>query len=409
MARPRLVVLGSGFAGYSLARNVSRDDFELTIVAPRNYFVFTPLLPSAVVGTVELRSILEPVRRRVRGARMVEAEATAVDFAARSVRCRSTVTGEEVTLPFDLLVIAVGCSIADYGVAGVAEHALCLQDVADARAIRGRVLEQLAAADLPGLPEEEVRRRVTFVVCGGGATGVEIAAELHDLLEDELRATFPEVARHARVLLLEATTRLLGGFDEALADYTREHFGREGIEVRTSAPVARIARDRVVLADGEEVPCGMVTWAGGLATRPLVRGLGLELDGRGRLLVDRTLRLPGATGVFALGDCAAFGDPPLPATAQVAQQQGKHLARVLRLESRGRTAPEFRFRSYGMLAYIGGGHALADLPQVKWSGRAAWLFWRSVYLTKLVSLANKVKVLFDWGKAAVFGRDTSRF
>jgi NADH:ubiquinone reductase (non-electrogenic) len=254
-----------------------------------------------------------------------------------------------------------------------------------------------------------VRRRLTFVVCGGGATGVEIAAELHDLLDDELRATFPEVARLSRVLLLEATPRLLGGFDEALADYTHEHFGREGIEVRTSTPVGRIERDRVVLADGEEVPCGMVLWAGGLAARPLVRGLGLPLDGRGRLRVDRSLRLPGVTGGFALGDCAACGDPPLPATAQVAQQQGKHLARVLRLEASGRRAPDFKFRSYGMLAYIGGGEALADLPQVKWSGRAAWLFWRSVYLTKLVSLANKVKVLFDWGKAAVFGRDTSRF
>ena len=409
MALPRVVILGSGFAGYSLARNLSRDDFEVTLVAPRNYFGFTPLLPSAVVGTVEFRSILEPVRRRVRGARMVEAEATAVDFAERTVRCRAVVTGEELTLPFDLLVVAVGCAVADYGVPGVAEHALCLQDVGDARAIRGRVLEQLAAADLPGLPEEEVKRRVTFVVCGGGATGVEIAAELDDLLDDELRATFPEVARLSRVLLLEAGPRLLTGFDEALADYTREHFGHAGIEVRTSTPVARIERERVVLADGEEVPCGMVLWAGGLAARPLVRELGLPLDERGRLRVDASLRLPGVIGAFALGDCAACGEPPLPATAQVAQQQGKHLARVLRLEASGRAAPEFRFRSYGMLAYIGGGQALADLPQVKWSGRAAWLFWRSVYLTKLVSLANKVKVLFDWGKAAVFGRDTSRF
>jgi NADH:ubiquinone reductase (non-electrogenic) len=409
MARPRLVILGSGFAGYSLARNLQRDQFETTIVAPRNYFVFTPLLPSALVGTVEFRSILEPVRRRVRGARMVEAEATAVDVAARTVQCRAVVTGEELILPFDLLVVAVGCAVADYGVAGVAEHALSLQDVGDARAIRGRVLEQLAAADLPGLPEEEVRRRLTFVVCGGGATGVEIAAELHDFLDDELRATFPEVARLSRVLLLEATPRLLGGFDEALADYTHEHFGREGIEVRTSTPVARIERDRVVLADGEEVPCGMVLWAGGLAARPLVRGLGLPLDGRGRLRVDRSLRLPGLTGGFALGDCAACGDPPLPATAQVAQQQGNHLARALRLEARGRHAPPFELTNRGMLAYIGAGQALADLPQVKWSGRTAWLFWRSVYLTKLVSLANKVKVLFDWAKAAVFGRDTSRF
>src|SRR6185436_14105709 len=409
MAPPKLVILGSGFGGYSLARNLPRGTFDATVVSPRNYFVFSPLLPSAVVGTVEFRSILEPVRRRVREVRMVEAAAERVDWNARVVHCRSAVSDEQLAVPFDLLVIAVGAALADYGVPGVAEHALHLQDVGDARAIRSRVLLQLSRADLPGLAEEEVRRRLTFVVCGGGATGVEIAAEVHDLLEEELREVFPRVARLSRVVLLEAAPRLLGGFDAALAEYTGAHFKREGIEVRTSTPVKSIEADRVVLADGSEVPCGMVVWAGGLAPRPFVRELGLGLDERGRLLVDRALRLPGVSGGFAIGDCAACAEAPVPATAQVAQQQGKHLARSLRLIVSGRPPRPFDFRNLGMLAYIGGRQALADLPQVKWSGRIAWLFWRSVYLTKLVSLANKVKVLFDWGKAAVFGRDTSRF
>jgi len=409
MAPPRLVILGSGFGGYSLARNLRRGPFEVTVVSPRNYFVFSPLLPSAVVGTVELRSILEPVRRRVRSARLVEAKAERVDWDARVVHCRSAVSDEQLAIPFDFLVVAVGAAVADYGIPGVAEHALHLQDIGDARAIRGRVLLQLARADLPGLPDEEVRRRLTLVVCGGGATGVEIAAEVHDLLEEELREVFPNVARRARVVLLEAAPRLLGGFDAALAEYTGAHFRREGIEVRTSTPVGRIEADRVVLADGSEVPYGMVVWAGGLAPRPFVRELALPLDPRGRLLVDRELRLPGRSGAFAIGDCAACAEEPVPATAQVAQQQGKHLARSLRLVASGHQPRPFDFRNLGMLAYIGGHQALADLPQVKWSGRVAWLFWRSVYLTKLVSLANKVKVLFDWAKAAAFGRDTSRF
>src|SRR5437763_1015648 len=174
MPPPRLVVLGAGFAGYSLLRSLPRDLVEATVVSPRNYFVFTPLLPSAVGGTVEFRSIVEPVRRRVRQARMREA-----------------------------------------------------------------------------------RKRLTFVVCGGGATGVELAAELHDLLADELREVFPNVARLARVVVLEATPRLLGGFDAALADYTREHFGRGGIDVRTSTVVAQVEADRVLLADGTEVRCGL--------------------------------------------------------------------------------------------------------------------------------------------------------
>jgi NADH:ubiquinone reductase (non-electrogenic) len=405
----RLVILGSGFGGYSLAKSASTDLFEVTVVSPRNYFVFSPLLPSAVVGTVEFRSILEPVRRRVRHVHMVEASAERVDWEDRVVHCRSSVSSEQLAIGYDLLVVAVGAAAADYGVPGVAEHALGLQDISDARALRSRILLQLSRADLPGLDEREVEKRLTFVVCGGGATGVEIAAEVHDFLAEELREVFPRVARKARVVLLEAAQRLLGGFDAALAEYTSSHFLREGIEVRTSTPVARVEAERVVLADGTELPCGMVVWAGGLAPRPFVRSLGLPLDPRGRLVVDRTLRLPGVTGAFALGDCAACGDPPLPATAQVAQQQGKHLARALRIEAKGGHPPPFDYTNFGMLAYIGGHQALADLPQVKWSGRVAWLFWRSVYLTKLVSLANKVKVLFDWAKAAVFGRDTSRF
>lgn len=409
MVPPKLVILGSGFGGYSLARNLPRGVFDTTVVSPRNYFVFSPLLPSAVVGTVEFRSILEPVRRRVRSVRMVEAAAERVDWEARAVHCRSAVSDEQLAIPFDLLAIAVGAALADYGIPGVAEHALSLQDVGDAREIRSRVLQQLARADLPGLAEEEVRRRLTFVVCGGGATGVEIAAEVHDLLDEELREVFPRVARLARVVLLEAAPRLLGGFDAALAEYTSAHFLRGGIEVRTSTPVARVEADRVVLADGSEVPCGMVVWAGGLAPRPFVRALGLQLDERGRLVIDRCLRLPGRSATFALGDCAACPEAPVPATAQVAQQQGKHLARSLRLVASGRPPRPFDFRNLGMLAYIGGHQALADLPHVRWSGRVAWLFWRSVYLTKLVSLANKVKVLFDWAKAAAFGRDTSRF
>jgi NADH:quinone reductase (non-electrogenic) len=142
---------------------------------------------------------------------------------------------------------------------------------------------------------------------------------------------------------------------------------------------------------------------------PLLQSLGEPLTPRGRLPVDPCLRLPSHPEVYALGDCASLGDPALPATAQVAQQQGNYLARALDRQRQGKPVQPFRFKASGMLAYIGGGEALADLPKVKWSGRGAWLFWRSVYLTKLVSFANKSKVLFDWAKARLFGRDLSRF
>lgn len=409
LERPRLVVLGCGFGGYSLLSRLDPRRFDATLIAPRNYFLFYPLLASATVGTVEFRSIVEPSLRRLRGIRVLEAEATAVDLERRTVACRAAVGEDRFEVGYDLLVIAVGTAVADFGVEGVAEHALRLKTVEDARAVRKGILDCFAAAELPDLDQGEVERRLTFVICGGGATGVEVAAEIHDLLERELARAHPRLAGRARVILIEALGRILSGFDEALASYTQKHFSREGVEVRTGARVARLGPGSVELAGGERIPCALVVWAGGNTPVPLVAGLDAAKTEHGRLIVDHRLRLPGHADLYALGDCATFGDAPLAATAQVAQQQGKYLARALVRRRRGKPVKPFKFHSFGMLAYIGGGEALADLPGVKWSGRSAWLFWRSVYLTKLVSLANKVKVLFDWIKGRLFGRDLSRF
>ncbi len=402
---PKLLVLGSGFGGFSLLSKLDARDWDATLLSPRNYFLFTPLLPSAASGSVEFRSILEPTRRRLRGIRVIEGLAESVDWDGRQVHCVGAVGGERFTLPYDHLVISVGAAVGDYGVPGVKEHALKLASVEDARAVRRGVLEQFARAEVPGLTVEEQRQRLTFVVCGGGPTGVEIAAEIDDLIDEELHASYSDLVPQARVVLVEALERLLTSFDEALGDYTKRHFLHSGIEVRTGSKVKAIDPDRVILEDGEVIPCGLVLWAGGNAPVPFIAALGSAR----RLAVDEFLRLPGRENVYALGDCAAVGNPPLPATAQVAQQQGAYLAKALKRLRQSQSVEPFRFKASGMLAYIGGGEALADLPQVKWSGRGAWLFWRSVYLTKLVSPANKIKVLFDWIKARLFGRDLSRF
>ncbi len=191
---PRLLVLGSGFSGYSLLYRLRSRPWDATLLSPRNYFLFTPLLPSAVSGSVEFRSILEPTRSRLRRARVIEGFADAVDWENRQVRCRGAVGGESFLLPYDILVIAVGAAVADYGIPGVREHALKLATVEDARSIRRGILEQFARAEVPGLTEEELRQRLTFVVCGGGPTGVEVAAEIDDLIDEELSRSYPELA-----------------------------------------------------------------------------------------------------------------------------------------------------------------------------------------------------------------------
>ncbi|HVT57403.1 MAG TPA: FAD-dependent oxidoreductase [Thermoanaerobaculia bacterium] len=405
---PRLLVLGCGFAGYSLLSRLDRRHWQITLLSPRNYFLFTPLLPSAVSGSVEFRSILEPARRRLPGVRLVEGTAERIDWEKRRVHGTAAVGSEAFSLAFDHLLIAVGAAVSTYGIPGVAEHAVKLASVEGAQAIRRGILEQFARAEIPGLSAEQIAERLRFVVCGGGPTGVEAAAEIHDLLHHELRRDYPELAPLARVVLIEALERLLTGFDSALAAYAHRHFLREGIEVRTGEAVVRLEPGRVHLQSGEVLPSGLILWSGGNTPVPLVESLG-EPTERGRLLVDNCLRLSARDRAYAAGDCAIHAAQPLPATAQVAQQQGRYLARLLERQRSGKTVKPFRFRSQGMLAYIGAGQALADLPQVKWSGRTAWLFWRSVYLTKLVSPANKVKVLFDWLKARLFGRDLSRF
>jgi NADH dehydrogenase FAD-containing subunit len=362
-----------------------------------------------VAGTVEFRSILEPARRRLRNVRVIEGSAESIDWESRQASCAGAVGGEKFTLSWDLLVVAVGVTVADFGIPGVAENTIKLYTVEDARAVRRGVLEQLARAEIPGLTPEQIRQRLTFVVIGGGPTGVEAAAEIHDLVGEELTQDYPDLAPYTRVVVIEALSRLLTSFDEALGEYTTRYFGRGGIDVRIGAKVQAIEPNAVLLQSGERIDCGLILWAAGNAPVPFIKTLGTSLDRRGRVVVDDHLRLPGREDAFAMGDCAAVGETPLPATAQVAQQQGKYLAKALERRRQGRPVEPFRFRAQGMLAYIGGGQALADLPQVKWSGRGAWLFWRSVYITKLVSPANKIKVLFDWIKARLFGRDLSRF
>jgi NADH:ubiquinone reductase (non-electrogenic) len=406
---PRIVVLGSGWAGFSFLSHFPRALAELTLVSPRNYFLFTPLLPSAVSGTVEFRSILEPTRRRLRQVRILDAFADRVDLHAKRIACRGAVGMEPFTLDYDILVIAVGARVADYGVPGVAEHTHPLTSVEDGRDIRRGILEQLALAEVPGLTEDEIRRRLTFVICGAGPTGVEVAAEIQELLQHELRRSYPRLAPLARIILIEAQERILTSFAEALSEYAKKTFRRDGISVRTGAVVSSIERGLVRLASGEEISCGFIVWAAGNAPTELTTSLGIAMTPAGRIKVGTDLLVPGHQDIYALGDCAAAGDPPMPATAQIAQQQGKYLAKAIANRLKGKPVRPFQQRDFGMLAYLGAGKALADLPQAKWAGWTAWLFWRSVYITKLVSLSNKVKVLFDWAKARMFGRDLSRF
>ncbi|MDW8466978.1 MAG: FAD-dependent oxidoreductase [Chloroherpetonaceae bacterium] len=409
----KLLILGSGFAAMSLVKHIDLRAYDVTVLSPRNHFLFSPLLPSTTVGTIEFRSIIEPVRRIRKGIHYLQARAVALSKATQTVTAQYVNAPDTFDVQYDKLVIAVGAVNNTFGIEGAAEYALFLRELSDARAIRQKILDNFEQASLPSVVASERKRLLHTVVVGGGPTGVEFAAELSDFLSRELKAVFPHIIGDARITLLEAGNQILSTFDAKLRSYTMKVFARQNVEVRTNSFVRKVTPRSVVLASGEELCYGLLVWLTGNAPSPFVLQLPFEHSRTGAILTDGYLRVKGETNIFAAGDCATIEDDPQPATAQVAQQEGIYLAKLLNAMAKLHTTapPLRRFKriNFGMLAYIGDNRAVADLPQTKSGGFATWLFWRSAYLTKLVSLKNKMQVLFDWLKTSLFGRDVSRF
>ncbi|MHB1050501.1 MAG: FAD-dependent oxidoreductase [Bacteroidota bacterium] len=407
--KQRLIILGTGFASFSLVKTLDTELYDVIVVSPRNHFLFTPLLPSTTVGTIEFRSIIEPIRTAKEHITFYHAYCTEVDTVRKMVHCKNALDENPFALEFDLLVIGVGAMSNTFGIPGVEQFALPLRELADARAIRQRIIENFERASTPGLHFEERKRLLHFVVVGGGPTGVEFSAELHDFLTEDLVDSYPAMVPDVDITLLEAGDAILNSFDAALSEYTIRNFQRQKISVRLHSQVATVKEKELELKDGSHVPYGLLVWSTGNTQTPFVRSLPFEKDLASRIVTDEYFHVKGHTAIFAFGDCATIDGQALPATSQVAQQEGRYLARSLNAIAKGKSPGKFIYNHYGMLAYIGSNKALADLPQVKGKGFSTWIFWRSAYITKLVSFKNKVLVIFDWIKAFVFGRDASRF
>ncbi|MBI2428436.1 MAG: FAD-dependent oxidoreductase [Ignavibacteriales bacterium] len=407
--KQRLVILGSGFASFSTLKNIDTELYDVIVVSPRNHFLFTPLLPSTTVGTIEFRSIIEPVRTAKENITFYHAFCTHINHEEKVINCKNALDGNEFSLQFDILVIGVGAISNTYGIEGVEKFTLPLKELSDARAIRQRIIENFERASTPGLQFEERKRLLHFVVVGGGPTGVEFAAELHDFLTEDLVDSYPAMVPDVDITLLEAGDQILNTFDAALSEYTVKNFQRQKISVRLQSQVAKVEEKELILKDGSHVPYGLLVWSTGNTQTPLIKSLPFEKDRASRLVTDEYFHLKGFHHIYAFGDCATIEGEALPATSQVAQQEGYYLARSLNALAKNKPVRPFRYKHYGMLAYIGSNKALADLPQVKGKGFSTWLFWRSAYLTKLVRWKNKILVIFDWTKAFIFGRDASRF
>lgn len=407
-SRENLLIIGTGFAAFSLLKEIDVERYRVTIVSPRNHFLFTPLLPSTTVGTVEFRSIIEPIRTARKGIRFHQGSCVRLDAENSIAYCEGKFKQTPFQVHYDKLVIAVGAKSNTFGIPGVEEHARFLKEIADAHWIRHQIVQCFERASKPDRPVVDFEWLLHFVVVGGGPTGVEFAAEMDDFLRQDLSKWFPELMPYVKITLLEAQDEILTAFDARLSAYTTQHFARQHIRVRTKATVKEVRSDAVILDNDEAVPYGLLVWSTGNGPAPVVAESGLPLD-RGRLVVDSHFRVSGSENIWAAGDCAVIEDNPLPPTAQVAQQQGTHLAKVLNKALDGKEVPPFQYKHRGMMAYVGHRKALVDTKSVQGKGFGTYLFWRSAYLTKLMSWKNKTLVLSDWIRTFIFGRDISQF
>ncbi|KAI5061866.1 hypothetical protein GOP47_0022405 [Adiantum capillus-veneris] len=545
--KKKVVVLGTGWAAISFLKSLNSTVYDVQVVSPRNFFVFTPLLPSVTVGTVEARSITESIRKIMRKKKNVEyCQATCVhiDSLNKKVLCRPVVGCPEAVkgdfeLAYDYLVVAVGAEPNTFNTPGVEQHCHFLKDVEDAEKIRESIVDCFELADLPIVTEDERRRLLHFVTVGGGPTGVEFAAELHDLVYEDLYKLYPQLIDYVNIVLIQSGDHILNMFDVRISEFAEEKFQRDGIDVKTGCRVLEVQEKAIVMKDKStgkriEVPYGMVVWSTGIGTRPLIIQFMKQIgQGDRRLLAtDEWLRVKGCENAYALGDCATIeqrklledisyiftladkdkngtlsiqefkeameairsrypqidlylkrqhmkdvvrildhskGDQKekqhmkdvvrildhskgdrkgkqhieieiekfkealskvdaqmkaLPATAQVAAQQGEYLAWCfnhwekcaahpegpLRVRGEGRHQfPPFVYKHFGQFAPLGGERTAAELPGDWISiGRSTQWLWYSVYASKQVSWRTRALVVFDWTKRCLFGRDTSR-
>ncbi|KAI1848152.1 hypothetical protein JX266_005865 [Neoarthrinium moseri] len=321
--KPRLVILGGGWGSVALLKELDPDDYHVTVVSPKNYFLFTPMLPSATVGTLELRSLVEPIRRilsRING-HYVRAEAQDVEFSHKLVEVSQTdAHGKEMRfyVPYDKLVIAVGSVTNPHGVKGL-ENCHFLKDINDARMIRNQVMRNLELACLPTTDDAERRRLLSFVVSGGGPTGVEFAAELFDLLNEDLTIRFPKLLRNEiSVHLIQSRSHILNTYDEALSKYAEERFARDQVDVLTNSRVKEVQSDKIIFTQkneqGEvvtkELPMGFCLWSTGVSQaefcKRIANKLGDSQTNRHALETDTHLRVAGTPlgDVYAIGDCS---------------------------------------------------------------------------------------------------------
>lgn len=394
---PHVVVIGGGFAGLYFAKAMRRADVRMTIVDRQNFHLFQPLLYQVATASLSPADVAQPIRNILRYQRNAEVwlgEAVDIDPEARIVRLR------DGQLSYDYLVLATGAQHAYFGHGEWEPYAPGLKTIDDATAMRRRFLLAFEAAEREADPQAR-RRLLTFVIVGGGPTGVELAGAMAEIARQVLPNDFRSIdTTTARIILLEGAPRVLPAYEEVSSERARRQLERLGVEVRTGALVTRIEEDRVYIGD-EVIETQNVFWAAGVAASSLGALLGVPVDRAGRVLVEPDLSVPGHPEIFVIGDLASVKSDgkPVPGVAPAAMQMGKHAARTIRNELAGKPREPFHYVDKGNLATIGRAAAVAEIFGFKLSGILAWIVWAFVHILYLIGFRNRIMVMLQWAWA----------
>jgi NADH dehydrogenase len=395
-ATPHVVIVGAGFAGLSVARELGGTLVRVTVVDRRNYHLFQPLLYQVATAVLSPGEIAEPIRRilsRYKNITVLLGEVDGVDTRQKEIQ----VDGK--SLPYNYLVLATGATHSYFGHPEWEQVAPGLKTLDDAQRIRAQILMAFEQAEMATDPKER-ERLMTIAVIGGGPTGVEMAGAIAELARQALARDFRNIdPTRARIILIEAAPRILSPFPDDLSSYAERVLQRLGVSVRTDQPVEDVTSEGV-MAGGEFIPAATIVWGAGVAASPVGQWLDVETDKVGHVQVQPDLSVPGLENVFVLGDAALALDEkgqPLPGLAQVAHQQGRHLGRALSARIiEGKPLPPFRYKSRGNLAVIGRNAAIIQFDSLRLKGFVAWILWGIIHVYLLVGFHNRLLVTMRW-------------